>query len=176
MNSLIEIQNQIYLKFFNVDFWDRERERDREWMGERQRERGRHRIQSRLQAPSSKLAAQSLMRAETRKPWDHDLSWSQVLNQPNHSGASKSRIWFKRQTKVGDGGDKGEERYCVWPPVEGPSHWPSHDRMGMMDTNAAFRYGRMGWLGLTQCLLTTLERFMPTVSMYSPHLFPLIYW
>ena len=68
--------------FFNVYFWEREREaeceRTRSW------ERGRHRIQSRLQAPSCQHRAQR--GARTHEPWDHDLSWSQLLNRLSHPG------------------------------------------------------------------------------------------
>ena len=53
--------------------------RDRAWVGEGQRERGRHRIGSRLQALSCQHRARHGARAH--KPWDHDLSWSWMLNQ-----------------------------------------------------------------------------------------------
>ena len=46
-------------------------------MGEGHRERGRHRIRSRLQAPSCQHRA--LHGARTHGPWDHDLSRSQRL-------------------------------------------------------------------------------------------------
>ena len=53
--------------------------------GRRGRERGRHRIRSRLQAPSCQHPAQC--GAGTHQPWDHDLSWSQTLNRQSHPGA-----------------------------------------------------------------------------------------
>ena len=69
-------------KCFSVHLFLREREREREretkcesW---RSRERGRHRIRSRLQAPSCQHRARC--GARTHKPWDHDLSWSRMLN------------------------------------------------------------------------------------------------
>ena len=69
-----------------VYFW--ETERDRQWAGEgqieRERETGRHRIQSRLHAVSCQHRAQC--GAWTHRPWDHDLSWSQTLNQLSHPG------------------------------------------------------------------------------------------
>ena len=68
-------------KIFNVYF---EGERDREWAGEGQRERGRRRIWSRLQALSCWHRA--WRGARTQEPWDHDLSWSQMLNQLSHPG------------------------------------------------------------------------------------------
>ena len=62
-----------------IYFW--ETERDRAWAGEG-RERERHRIQSRLQALSCQHRA--WCRARTHEPWDHDLSWSRMLNQLSH--------------------------------------------------------------------------------------------
>ena len=74
--------------FFNVYFW----ERDRVWAGggDRERERGRHRIWSRLQA----LSCQHRGRrgAQTHGPQDHDLRWSQTLNQLSHPGAPISCV------------------------------------------------------------------------------------
>ena len=58
------------------------RERERERMSGGGAERGRHRIQSRLQAPRCQHRAQH--RAWPHEPWDHDLSWSQPLNQLSH--------------------------------------------------------------------------------------------
>ena len=68
---------------FNVYFW----ERDRVWVGEGQRERGRHKIQSRLQAPSCQHRVRC--RAQTPKMWDHDLNRSQMLNRLSYPGAPK---------------------------------------------------------------------------------------
>ena len=50
-------------------------------------EKERHRIWRRLQALSCQHRA--IYRAQTHEPWDHDLSWSQMLNQLNHPGAPK---------------------------------------------------------------------------------------
>ena len=67
--------------FFNAYFWERERgsERQRESMNS-WAERGRE------SEAGSTLSAQSLM-AQTHKPWDHDLSWNQMLNWLSHPGA-----------------------------------------------------------------------------------------
>ena len=54
-------------------------ERESMQAGEGQRERGRHRTPSRLQALSYQHKARC--GAWTHKPWDHDLSRSQTLNQ-----------------------------------------------------------------------------------------------
>ena len=70
---------------FNVYSFLRERHRDREQAGEGQRERGRHRIQSRLQAPSCQHRARC--RARTHEPRDCDLSQSRTFNRLSHSGA-----------------------------------------------------------------------------------------
>ena len=51
----------------------------------RGRERRRHRILSRLQAPSCQHRAPH--RAQTHKPRDHDLSRSWTLNRLSHPGA-----------------------------------------------------------------------------------------
>ena len=61
------------------------REREAEHEQGRGRERGRHRIWSRLQAPSCQHRARCW--ARTHQPWDHDLSQSQTLNRPSHPGA-----------------------------------------------------------------------------------------
>ena len=58
-----------------------ERERERE----RGRERGRHRIWSRLQALSWQYGA--WCGAQTREPWDYELSWSWTLNWLSHPGS-----------------------------------------------------------------------------------------
>ena len=73
----------IFLMF--IYFWEREREREREraWGG-RGRERGRHRIWNRLQALSCQHRAPS--RAQTHKPWDHDLNRRWMLSWLSHPG------------------------------------------------------------------------------------------
>ena len=65
-----------------IYFWDRERQ---SMNGVRVRERGRHRIGSRLQAPSCQHRARP--GAQTREPRDHDLSRSRTLNRLSHPGA-----------------------------------------------------------------------------------------
>ena len=75
----------LFLNFLMfIYFW--EGERDRAWVWERQRERE---TQNLRQAPGSKLSAQSLMWGWNQEPWDHDLSWSRMLNQLSHPGAPK---------------------------------------------------------------------------------------
>ena len=78
--------------FFFLMFIFGERERQRQsmstggaWGSRGGAERGRHRIRSRLQAPSCQHRARCGTR--TRKPRDHDLSQSQTLNWLNHPGA-----------------------------------------------------------------------------------------
>ena len=51
----------------------------------RGRERGRHRIRNRLQTLSCQHRA--WRGARTHGLWDHDLSWSQMLNRLSHPGA-----------------------------------------------------------------------------------------
>ena len=69
--------------FFNVYLFLRQRETEHEWG--RVRERGRHRIRSRLQALSCQHRARR--GALTHEPWDHDLSWSRMLNRLSHPDA-----------------------------------------------------------------------------------------
>ena len=57
----------------------------------RGRERGKHRIWSGLQALSCQHRA--LCRAQTHKPRDHDLSWSQMLDRLSHPGAPIYLFW-----------------------------------------------------------------------------------
>ena len=87
-----------YLKFyFNVYFWDREREKEREIISEGKSEREGDRIWSRLQAlscQSSVLTAQSLTRglnSRIVRSWP-ELSW--MLNQLSHPGAPKFVLFF----------------------------------------------------------------------------------
>ena len=78
-------------QFFNVYFWEKEREC--EWG--RGRERGRHRIWSRLQALSCQHRA--WCRARTHKLRDHDLSWSRMLKRLSHPGAPR---WSNFEIKM----------------------------------------------------------------------------
>ena len=68
-------------KFFLtfIYYWETEHEHGRG------RERERHRIWSRLQA--LRCLHRVRHRAQTHKPWDHDLSWSRTLNWLSHPGA-----------------------------------------------------------------------------------------
>ena len=75
--------------FFNIYFWERQRETECE-MG-RGRERGRHRIQSRLQALSCQHRARH--RARTHRQQDHDLNRSQTLNWLSHPGAPQNETF-----------------------------------------------------------------------------------
>ena len=63
-------------------FFERQRETEHEWAGEGQRE---GETQNPKQAPGSELSAQ--VRHGGHEPQDHDLSWSQMLNQLSHPGA-----------------------------------------------------------------------------------------
>ena len=79
----------------NVYIVLREREREREREQGRGRERGKHRIWSRLQAPSRQCRAQCRAGAWTHELWDHDLNRSQVLNWLSHPGAPGSLVsWW----------------------------------------------------------------------------------
>ena len=71
-----------------IHLW--ERERDRVWVGKGQRER-RHRIWSRLQAPSCQHRAWH--RFWTHKPWYHELSQSRTLNRLSYPGAPELLIF-----------------------------------------------------------------------------------
>ena len=80
----------VYLVFERERERGREKERERERkrdVGRRGRERGRHRIWSRLQALSCQYRAQH--GAWTHEPWDHDLSWIQMLTCLSHPGAPR---------------------------------------------------------------------------------------
>ena len=73
------------LLFFNAYLFLSDREREREHEQGRGRERGRHRIGSRLQAPSRHHRARH--GARTHGPRDRDLSRSRMLNRLSHPGA-----------------------------------------------------------------------------------------
>ena len=66
----------------------------------RDRERDRQRIWSRLRALSCQHRA--CCGAQTRKPWDHDLSWHWMLNQLSHPGAPMF-VYFWERDRVGVG-------------------------------------------------------------------------
>ena len=68
------------------------------WVGEGQRERQTDRQNPKL-APGLELSAQSLTRAGTHEPWDHDLRRSQMLNPLSHPVAPKLTI-FKTLLQV----------------------------------------------------------------------------
>ena len=78
----------IFLKIYL--FWERERKTESEWG--RGRERGRHRIRSRLQALSCQHRA--WCGAWTHELRDHDLSWSQTLNQLSHPGVPYKKFFL----------------------------------------------------------------------------------
>ena len=71
--------------FISLFIFERQREREREHERRRVRETGRHRIWSRLQAPSCQHRTRC--GAQTHKLWDHDLGRSQMLNLLSHPGA-----------------------------------------------------------------------------------------
>ena len=85
------------IKKDNVYLFLKERETEHE-QG-RSRERGRHRIRSRLQALSCQHRARH--GAQTREPWDHDLSWSRTLNWLSHPGAPCPFVFLQRSHHTG---------------------------------------------------------------------------
>ena len=78
VEALTEFIHSFFLMFIF------EGERDRTWQGER---KGERETQNMKQVPGSKLSAKSRYGAWTHKTRDHDLSWSQMLNQLSHPGA-----------------------------------------------------------------------------------------
>ena len=86
----------VFSNFFNVYLFLRETETEHKQ--ERGRNRGRHRIQSRLHALSCQHRARC--GAGTHKLWDHDLSWSQMLNWLSHPGAPKLDHCLALYTKM----------------------------------------------------------------------------
>ena len=112
-------------------------ERDTEYKQGRGRERRRHRIQSRLQAPSCQHRARH--GAGTHDLWDHDLSWSQMLNWLNHPGGP-AYVIFEKELYVlsGDHVTNASRREtsglalqgCENRGTAGCSHWPpSHQEL-----------------------------------------------
>ena len=87
LHRCIQSKHISFIIFFNILMFIylflRERETGHEWG--RGRERGRHRILSRLQAPSCQHRAWG--RAQTHGLWDHDLRRRWMLNQLSHPGA-----------------------------------------------------------------------------------------
>ena len=79
-----------------IYFWERETEL--KWR--RGRESGRYRIWSRLQALSCQHRA--WCGAWTQEPSDHDLSWSQALNQQSHTGATSTLCFQFSLTNYSD--------------------------------------------------------------------------
>ena len=77
------VQRLGVILFFLIYFWDKERQS----MSRGGAERGRHRIRSRLQAPSCQHRARR--RAWTQRQRDHDLSQSRTLNRLSHPAARR---------------------------------------------------------------------------------------
>ena len=73
-------------------YGERETETETEHEQGRGRQRGRHRIGSRLQAPSCQHRARC--GAGTHRLRDHDLSWSRLLNWLSHPGAPTRWIFL----------------------------------------------------------------------------------
>ena len=71
-------ENIFFINFLKIFIFERETERDREWVGEGQRKRPRHRMWNRLRGLSCQQRAQN--RAGTQELWDHDLGRSLTLN------------------------------------------------------------------------------------------------
>ena len=81
--------------FLNVYLFIFERERESEYEQGRGRERGKHRIRSRLQAPSCQHRA--WCRARTHKLRDHDLRWSRMCNRLRPPRRPpRVRLWIAR--------------------------------------------------------------------------------
>ena len=80
------------ISFFNfltfIYFWEREREREQGRGRERKGENPK-------QAPNCQH--RSPCGAQTHKPWDHDLSQSQILNRLSHPGTPACCLIFARQ-------------------------------------------------------------------------------
>ena len=85
-------RKRFYFNVYYLFLRDRERQSTRRGRG-RERERGRHRIPSRLQAPSCRHRAPR--GARTREPRDHDLSRSRRLKRLSHPRAPEKRKIFK---------------------------------------------------------------------------------
>ena len=100
----------IFLNFFNVYLFLKERTCKQG----RGRERGTHRIQSRLQALSCQHRAQC--RSWTHEPWDHDLSWSWMLNWLSEAGIPSPVIflnvfiYFWERERQHEWGERQRER------------------------------------------------------------------
>ena len=88
-SDLVSLYILFYFILMLIYFWERQTECK---LG-RGRERGRHRIWSRLQALSCQHRARH--GARTHEPYDHDLSWSQMLNRLSHPGATPPPPFFK---------------------------------------------------------------------------------
>ena len=150
-----------------IYFWERERERERERVHAleqgRGRERGRCRIRSRLQAPSCQHRARR--GARTHQPWDHDLSWSQMLNGLSHPGAPDS--WFLTKfPKLSEPGSQGvrlksqethriQTKWLLWHNLSGIPSWPKwgapdclgwHKGPEMLGISLAARHQKYGVL------------------------------
>ena len=87
--------SKIFLMF--IYFWERQRQ-NTNGLGA---ERGRHRIRSRLQAPSRQHRARR--RARTHEPWAHDLSRSQMFNRLSHPGARRLSLLLFMAVTVWEG-------------------------------------------------------------------------
>ena len=114
----VYITNHTLFFLMFVFIFERRRETDHEWG--RGRERRRHRIRSRFRALSCQRRA--WRGARTHKPWDRDLSWSQMLNWLSHPGAPMHycyRHYFiknrksKRQLKVSEDNRVSDEERCI---------------------------------------------------------------
>ena len=101
-------------RLFNVYFWERERENtSRE--GQREREGNTElKASSGLQAPPCQHKARH--RAQTHKLWDHDLSWSRMLNWLSHPGALEMKLFlvFSGLHEECEFGLKPKICFCYW--------------------------------------------------------------
>ena len=101
--------------FFNVYFGVGEGQRARE-------------TQNPKQAPGSELSAASLTQGRNPQPWEHDLSWSLMLNWLSHPGAPIFFQWINLFWERGREWQRAWEResqvgsvLSVWSPTWGPN-------------------------------------------------------
>ena len=87
-NLLSHPRRPILIFFLNVYLFLRERKTEYEQGGEKEKE-----TQNLKQAPSLSCQPRAQRGARTSEPWDHDLSWSQTLNQLSHPGVPESMLF-----------------------------------------------------------------------------------
>ena len=146
-----------------IYFWDRETEH--QWG--RSRKRGRHRIRSRLQAPSCQHGA--WRGAWIHGPRDHDLSWSQMLNWLSHPSAQN------REVSIQETGFLDHTHDCLWSiasvaltAVYTPST-PKYERLEVVDHSKLKISQQWGiWVAQLVTRLTGSGQDL-TVHEFKPH-------